>query len=129
MSSLYFSSEYGDIKLDEFFKSLVFQQIMDSGFDQSERDVLLVISRKTIHFNKWSDRISIYALSKLVGVGLAKLRQTLKQLEAKGLIDIEHSKGGRLESNKKYSEFSLSHDLVSLVINKWSDIKSENGFE
>ena len=129
MSDLCYSSDYGDIELDNFFKTLMFQRIMDGDFNRDERDVLLVISRKTIHFNKWSDRIGIYTLSKLVGVGLAKTRQTLKQLEAKGLLDIERSKGGRTDSTKKYSEFSLSRDLIGLVVDKWENTKIENDFQ
>ena len=117
------------IILDEFFKTLMFQQIMDARFSQSERDVLLVILRQTIHYSKFSDRICIHHLSVLVGVGLAKLRQTLKQLEAKGLLTIEQSKGGRTESRKKFSKFSLSQELISLVVKNWIEIKENNEFE
>ena len=117
------------VELDEFFKTLMFQKIMDSGFSQAERDVLLVVLRQTIHYNKWSDRISIHHLSQLVGVGIAKLRKTIKQLEAKGLLEIQKSKGGRTESTSRFSKFSLSNELISLVVNHWLEIKWENGFE
>ena len=118
-----------NIELDEFFKTLMFQKIMDSGFSQAERDMLLVVLRQTIHYNKWSDRISVHRLSQLVGVGTAKLRQTIKQLEAKGLLEIQQSKGGRTESALRFSKFSLSNELISIVAKYWLEIKWENGFE
>lgn len=114
--------------LDEFYKSMMFQQIMDGDFSRDERDMLLVISRKTIHYNKWYDRLGIYWLSQAVGIGHNKTRQIIRQLEAKGLIEVEHSKGGRTESNKRFSKFALANDLVFLVVRKWIEVKEDNGF-
>lgn len=115
-------------ELDEFFKSMMFQQIMDGDFNRDERDMLLVISRKTIHFNKWYDRLGIYWLSKAIGIGQNKTREVIKQLIAKGLIEVEQSKGGRTESNKRFSKFSLSNELVFLVVDKWIKIKEKNNY-
>ena len=129
MGSLRVTFDGVKFNLDEFYKSLMFQRIMDGDFNRDERDVLLVIFRKTVHFDKWYDRLGIYFLSKAVGVGQVKLRRTLTQLKEKGLIDIEQSKGGKTDSNKKFSNFSLSDNLIFLVADRWRDIKEDNGFD
>ncbi|MDM5264564.1 hypothetical protein PF327_10200 [Sulfurovum sp. XTW-4] len=126
LSVTYHGEKY---ELDEFYKSLLFQRIMDGDFNRDERDVLLVIFRKTLHFDKWYDRLGIYWLSKAVGIGQNKLRQTLKQLEAKGLLEVEHSKGGRTNGNQKFSQFSLANDFIFLIVDKWLDIKMDNDFK
>lgn len=128
MSSLSVKYHGESIKLDEFYKSLLFQRIMDGDFNRDERDVLLVVFRKTVHFDKWYDRLSIYAFSKAVGICQSKLRQTITQLEAKGLLEVDKSKGGRTDSTKKYNKFSLSKDLIFLVSDRWLEIKEENGY-
>jgi len=116
------------ITLDEFFKSMMFQRIMDGDFNRDERDLMLVIFRKTIHFDKWYDHLGIYWLSKAVGICQSKLRKTIKQLEAKGLIEVKRSKGGRTDSNKKFSRFSLSEDFIFLTVDNWIQVKEEQGF-
>jgi len=128
MSKLSVTHHGEEYELDEFYKSLLFQRIMDGDFNRDERDVLLVVFRKTLHFDKLHDRLGIYWLSKAVGIGQNKLRQTLKQLEAKGLLAIEHSKGGRTDSNQKFSQFSLANDFISLIVDKWINIKIDNDF-
>ena len=115
------------IELDEFYKSLVFQEILDSEFTKYEKYVLLVVLRKTLHFNKWSDRLAMYWLSKATGIGVSKLRETIKQLELKGLLEIKHSKGGRTSSADKFNEYSLSEQLLFKVFNDWTDIKEDYG--
>lgn len=127
MSSLSVTYSGESVKLDEFYKSLLFQLIMDGSFNRDERDVLLVVFRKTIHFDKWDDRLAIFKFSKDVGVCQSKLRQTIMQLEAKGLLEVHKSKGGRTDSIKKYNKFSLSRDLVTLVTDKWIEIKESHG--
>ena len=124
----YGNSFDGYSKLDEFFKSLMFQKIMDMDLSRNERDVLLVIFRKTIHFEKWKDRIAMYWLSKACGVSLTTLRVTLERLENKSLIDIEKSTGGKSDSNKKYNEFSISNYLIESIYDKWENIKIDNNF-
>ena len=128
MSTLLVTYQDEQIPLDEFFKSMMFQRIMDGGFSRDERDVMLVIFRKTIHFNKWDDYLGIHWLTKDVGISLTKLRQTIKQLEAKGLIEVEKSKGGSGNKKERFNKFSLSLELLTLVINDWLNIKDENGF-
>lgn len=118
----------GYASIDEFYKSLMFQQIMDSDLNRNERDVLLVIFRKTIHYEKWKDRISMYWLSKAVGISDLTLRATLERLENKSLIDINRSTGGKSTSNKKYNEFKIHTYFTSMVFKKWENIKLENGF-
>ena len=129
MGSLIVNLDGDKYNVDEFFKSLMFQRIMDGDFSRDERDVLLVIFRKTVHFNKWYDHLGIYFLSKAVGVGQAKLRKVLTQLKEKGLIDIEQSKGGKTDSNKKFSKFSISENLIFLVADRWVDIKIEKDYD
>ena len=115
------------MELDEFYKSLVFQEILDSEFTKYEKFVLLVILRKTLHFNKRCDRLAMHWLSKATGVGLTKLRETIKQLEYKGLVDINHSKGGRTSKKEKFNEYALSDNILSKVLHEWVGIKDELG--
>ncbi len=115
------------VELDEFFKSLVFQEILDGDFSKYEKFVLLVVLRKTLHFNKWSDRIAMHWLSKATGISLPKLRETIKQLEYKGLLDIKHSKGGRTSKKEKFNEYTLSDALIFKVFGEWYNIKEECG--
>lgn len=128
MSKLLVNQHGEQYELDEFYKSLMFQRIMDGDFSRDERDILLVIFRKTVHFDKWYDRLGMYWLSKAAGVGQNKLRNTLKQLKAKGLVEVEQSKGGRTDSSQRFSKFSLAKDLIFLVVAKWVEIKEDNGF-
>lgn len=123
------NKEEGYANLDEFFKSLMFQQIMDGDLNRNERDVLLVVFRKTIHYEKWADRIAMYWLTKATGISESTLRATLERLESKGLLDIKRSTGGKSKSAKKYNEFSLSTYLINSVYQKWTTIKLENGFD
>lgn len=128
MNTLTVTAGDENIQLDEFYKSLLFQHIMDDNYPRNERDTLLVILRKTIHFNKWSDRIATYWLTKSIGVSENTLRDTIKSLEAKGLLTVDRSKGGRTTSAKKYNSFALSNDLLLMMFDKWYQIKEENGF-
>ena len=116
------------IQLDEFYKSLMFQSIMDGDHPRNERDTMLVVFRKTIHFNKWSDHISMYWLSKAIGISENTLRETIKRLELKGFLTITKSKGGRTSSTKKFHSFSLSDEFLFMIFDKWYAIKEENGF-
>lgn len=120
------SQEGGYARIDEFFKSLMFQQIMDSKLTRNERDVLLVIFRKTLHFDKWMDNISMHWLSKSVGIGINTLRPTLKKLEEKKIIEIEVSTGGKSKSAKRFNGFRIGTKLRSVVYEKWEQIKEDN---
>lgn len=122
------NKEDGYAILDEFFKSLMFQRIMDADLNRNERDVLLVIFRKTIHYEKWTDRISMYWLSKAVGISDTTLRAAIERLENKSFIDVVRSTGGKSTSSKKYNEFSIHTYFVNMVFQKWEDIKLDNGF-
>lgn len=122
----YLGDEY---TIDHFYNSLMFQRIMDSDFSGVEKQILLVISRKTIHFNKWNDKISIYQLSKLADVGDRKTRTVIRQLEEKGVIEVIRSKGGYGAGNpERWHTFSLSYYLVELVLREWLKIKENNNF-
>lgn len=127
MADLAISTEYGNVELDNFFKTLMFQKIMDSGFTRNERDTLLVIFRKTIHFDKWEDNLSMYWLSRAVGIGETTLRITLRRLEDKSLISFIASSGGKTKSPKKYNAFGISGYLINDVYRAWVEIKEENG--
>lgn len=122
------NKEDGYAILDEFYKSLMFQEIMDSDLTRNERDVLLVIFRKTLHYDKWYDRIGMYWLSKAVGIGDNTLRMAIERLESKSLIEVNRSSGGKSKSNKKYNQFSISTYWINSVFRKWEEIKLENGF-
>ena len=116
------------ITVDHFFKTLLFQRIMDDSFSRMERDVLLVIFRKTIHFDKWKDRICMYSLSKMSGVGRNRLFDVVKQLESKMLIEVDRSSGGKSESSLRFNGFQLSLEFLGLVVNQWLEIKEDNDF-
>ena len=128
MSRLKYYANDEEYSLDEFFKSLMFQRIMDGDFSRNERDVLLVVLRKTLHYDKTTDYIGSYWLARDVGIGQQTLRKTIRQLEAKGLLFVKYSKGGRTTSEKKFHEFGLSQYLFDLVFNKWCEIKESNNF-
>jgi predicted transcriptional regulator len=116
-----------EIELDEFFKSLMFQRIMDGDFSRNERDTLLVIFRKTLHFEKVKDSIGMHWLAKAVGIGANTLRDTIEQLEAKGLISIGRSKGGR-GGARKFNTFAISNYMILDVYRHWEEIKLDNDF-
>ena len=118
----------GYVTLDEFYKSLMFQYLMDN-YNKYERDVMLVIFRKTLHFEKWEDRLSMNWLRTSVGISDNTLRATIKRLEAKNLIEIKRSQGGKCNSEKKYNKFSLSMYIIDAVYAKWLEIKDDNMFE
>lgn len=122
------NEEHGYAILDEFFKSLMFQQIMDSDLNRNERDVMLVIFRKTIHYEKWSDRISMHWLCKAVGISDTTLRVTLERLENKSFLDVTRSTGGKSKSSKKYNEFKIHTYFINMVYERWETIKEDNGF-
>ena len=128
MSSLVVTRSDEEFELDEFFKSLMFQRIMDGNFSRNERDVLLVVFRKTLHFDKWRDHLAMYWLSKATGVGQQTLRKTINQLEAKGLLEVQRSKGGRTANPDKFHSFEISNDFWNIVFNRWLEIKEENQF-
>ncbi len=120
------SEEFNKTKLDHFFKSLMFQAIFDKDFDRDERDVLLVIFRKTLHFNKQWDRLSIGELSQKAGPCEAKIKLVLKRLEAKAFIDIRHSRGGRSSSRKRFNAYRLSMYLFEDVFNKYRSVRRDH---
>ncbi|WP_193151288.1 replication protein [Sulfurimonas sediminis] len=115
-------------KIDEFYKSLLFQFIMDSNFLRNERDLLLVIKRKTLHFGKVSDHLSFSWLMKATGLKRVTLRNTINTAEQKGLITIKKSKGGRIDSATKYSEYRISSTMLQYVGKEWLKIKDGEGF-
>ena len=118
-----------NIVIDEFFKSLMFQEIMDIDLPRNERDTLLVVFRSTLHFDKWSDKIAMYWLSKKIGIGENTLRITLDRLESKSLVDISRSKGGKTKSVNRFNSFSLNSYLVDKVFRKWQEIKIDDGYD
>jgi len=130
MAKLTLTHNHIKYKLDEFYKSMMFQYIMDmDSINRDERDILLFIFRKTIHFNKYSDRLGIYFISKSVGIGQVKTRQIIKQLEALELIHVERSTGGRIKSEKKFHLFSLHNSVIEIIFTGWLDIKDSKNFD
>lgn len=107
---------------------MVFQNIMDGDFHKEERMVLLVVYRQTLHYDKWKDTLSNFQLVKKTGLDVRKVRSSGEQLEAKGLIEVARSKGGRGTVYDRSHEYRLSTDFISMVFRKWLDIKEESGF-
>lgn len=129
MSKLTVQYEGEEERLDEFFKSLVFQQIIDSKSSAGEKLILSVIFRKTLHYDKWEDTIAMHWLSASVSICESKTRRIIKQLEAKGLITVTRSKGGKGNGAKRFHTFSLSNDFIFIIVDKWANIKGENNFK
>ena len=115
-----------DHAMDNFYKSLMFQEIMDGDLLKEEKNVLLVISRKTLHYGKWVDYISNYQMVKMTGLYREILKRTISQLESKGIITVSKSSGVRGGVEEKLNGYSLSTDYIFLVCNKWLDYKEEN---
>lgn len=129
MANLTLTHNNKKYKLDEFYKSLMFQYIMDmDSINKDERDILLLIFRKTIHFNKYSDRLGIYFISKSVGIGQVKTRKIIKQLEYLELIYVERSTGGRIKSEKKFHLFSLHDSTIETIFFAWLGVKGDKNF-
>ena len=114
--------------LDHFYKSLMFQAIFDKDFDRDERDLLLVVFRKTVHFNKQWDRISIAEFSQKAGPCEPRVRAALKRLQSKAFIDIKKSKGGRTSSRKRFNAYRLSVYLHDDVLKKYNSAKRDHDF-
>lgn len=125
--SLIISSNGDRYKLDEFYKSLVFQHIMDSDFLKEERMLLLVIYRQTLHYDKWRDTLSNYQLTQKTGLDIRKARSSAEQLEAKGILEVKRSKGGRGSVHDRSHQYELSTDFILLVFRKWLEIKEDGG--
>ncbi len=60
--------------------------------------------------------------------GKFKVLKLSSNLKRKGLLEIERSKGGRIDSHKKFNKFSLANEFIFLVVNNWIEIKEEHGF-
>ena len=126
-----------EVKIDSFFKCLLFQLIIDTDkLDMYEKTILNYIVRKTIHYRqenntdfvKWSDFISMYKMKKDTGMSLAKVRSSIKSLEQKHIIKVIRSVGGITNDKTKWNEFSLSDGLIKIVYKKWKGIKDDNDF-
>ncbi len=128
--------EKNKINESHFFKSIAFQVIFDKDFDRDERDLLLVLFRQTLHFNKVWDRLPICELSEKSGIGERKTKETLVRLESKALIDVVHSKGGRSSSRKRFNAYRMSaylfddffkkHNQATRDHDEWEHIDSTN---
>ncbi len=115
------------IKVDHFFKSLTFQVLFDKNFNRDERDILLVIFRKTTHFNKMWDRLSIQEISEISGLYEKKTKDILKRLESKAFIDVIHSKGGRGSSRERFNAYRLGLYLFDDIFKKYNQAKRDHG--
>ena len=94
----------------------MFQTIMDGDFDKLERDFILVIFRKTVHWNKWKDKVSAYQMQKALGVSNKTFYAVRERVLAKGFIDIEIAYGGHQGNLNIYG---ISDELCSYSIKKW----------
>ncbi len=116
----------GAVVVDDFFKSLMFQKIMDNeGLNKNELLLMLVIFRRTVHFNKWTDKISMNRLSKETRLGLNTLRKTIDSLRNKVLIAGNKSKGGRTQDIGKYNEFGFTIAFAHEVFLQFKEIREE----
>lgn len=112
------------LKIDELFKSLVFRAIMDhKNLTKNEREVLFVVLRQTLHFQKWSDSISLHFMSKSAMLSEKPLRKAIKQLEEKNFLEIEHSQGGKNGKNR-LNVYSFSDAFLTPIAAKTVAIKS-----
>ncbi len=98
------------IKVDNHYKSFWFKYIFDGNFDRDERGVLLVILRNTIFADRLWDILPIKELSERSGVSKRKTKEAIKRLEARSIIEADHSRSGA--SKKKFKGYRLSLHLL-----------------
>lgn len=119
-----------DIDLDQFYKSIMFQKISDiANVDLYERTILFYIFRKTIHFNKWADRISMFKIKQDTKMSLTKVRQSVRSLERKNLIAINKSLGGHTSEKTKWNEFSIAESFIFHIHELWEIERDSLGIE
>lgn len=85
----------------------------DTTLNVYERAILIHIARQTIGYGKKSDGISLSRFAKCTGVGISKVKTTIKTLEAKRLITLKqqtNEHGGK--SFNRYS-LTLSHHTTN----------------
>ena len=116
-----------DVKLDSFFKVLLFQHLMDTISDQNMRNLTLVIYRNTICYNKLSDTLANFRLQKETGFCRSKLYGAIRQCEEMDYIAVNHSQGG-LKGKERFSRYKLSDKLLSDVIEAYLAHKEDNHF-
>ena len=115
--------------IDEFFKSLMFQTIMDaSKLNRNERAVLLVVFRKTLHYDKRMDTLGIHWLSKAARIGEHTTRTAIKGLIEKKFLKKEISQGGQSSSKRRFNSFGISDGLLEIVFRQWIKLKEESGY-
>ena len=122
------SEEFNKSNQTHFYKSLMFQAILDNEFDRDERDVLLVIFRKTLHYNKQWDYISVGELSYLSGASERKTKEAVKRLESKAFIDVRRYKGGRSQSRSRFNAYRISAYMYEDINNKYRSARRDHDF-
>ncbi len=95
-----------------FDKCIMYQVIEDMTLTINERSIIHVIFRKTIHYNKLWDRISLGQFQNRMKIKPQSLRNLLTDMAEKDLIIIRRSKGGRAKENRKiFNAYSLGMEF------------------
>ena len=118
-----------DFEIDNFCKVLMFQNIVDMDIDNNTKSLLLFILRKTLCFDKLSDRLSMHFLSKQLRISDKTLRNTVKNALNEKLIQVDYSRGGKTSSVSKYNSFALSDLLLIDLIDYVIEIREANDFK
>ena len=121
--------ENSEFEVDHFSKLVMFQKIIDMDISKNEKSLCLYILRKTLCFDKLDDRLSMYYLQKELQLSNATLRKTISLAEENDLIKVVRSKGGDMQSSKKYSLFRLSNNLLMNLIQFIEEVRETNDFK
>ena len=114
-------------ELDEFYKSLLFQHIMDLKLPPVETSFCMVLLRQTLHYGKWHDFLAISRIAREIGTAPARARKIISSLEEKEIITVGRSNGGGTKSPHRFHEFEFSDKLIFEVFDKWLTCKEDLG--
>ena len=126
-----FTINYNDepFELDYFAKVIMFQKIIDLDINKNTKSVLLYVLRKTLCFDKFEDRLSMYHLQQKLELSSSTLRKSIEIAEEKQLLKVTRSKGGDMQSNKRFNKFRLSDSLIIELIDFIEEVRYNNDFK
>ena len=98
-------------KQEETFTKIPNIILDDESLNVYERAILIHIARQTIGYGKKSDGISLSQFTKATGVGVTKVKETLKTLiDKKWIKSIQQTANN---GGKSYNRYSLTHSRVA----------------
>ena len=95
------------LKIKYAGQSILFKKIMDGNYTRAERAVLLLMSRKSIHFDSLMFAISMQDFKEAVEIGMPALRKAISAVEAKEVLRVRRS-------TNTPSSFGFCHCLLEV---------------